>query len=154
MQKIIFEVKICKNIRSSTWLCVTSNMKNSSRKTWQTSHLFFKPLQIQTYDKKVGGRWHIMSPRLKKWRGHVPRVPHQIAPISSYDLSLSDHAERFGGWPRFCYCASIATYLLFAHFCCIANRLICCSLCDVTEEAGQRWNTRTTYKEIEVLMIW
>jgi len=22
-----------------------------------------------------------MSPRLKKWGGHVPRVPHQIAPM-------------------------------------------------------------------------
>jgi len=32
-------------------------------------------------EKKVGGTWHIMSPRLKKWGGHVSRVPHQIAPM-------------------------------------------------------------------------
>jgi len=62
MLKIIFEVKICKNIRTSTWLCVTSNMKNFSHKMWQTSHLFFKPLQIQTYDKTVGGHGILCPP--------------------------------------------------------------------------------------------
>jgi len=45
------------------------------------SHLFFKPLQIQTYDKKVGGHGILCPPRLKKWGTHVPRVPHQIAPM-------------------------------------------------------------------------
>jgi len=54
MLKIIFEVKIYKNISisdttpnsvsSPTWRCVTSNMKNSSHKTWKTSHLVMKPL--------------------------------------------------------------------------------------------------------------
>ena len=31
--------------------------------------------------EKKGGTWHTTSPHLKKWWGHVPRVPHQIAPI-------------------------------------------------------------------------
>jgi len=43
------------------------NMKSSSHKTWQTSLLFLKPLQIQNLKRK-------------KW-GHVSRVPHQIAPM-------------------------------------------------------------------------
>jgi len=91
--KIIFEGKIYKNIRisdtipnsvsTSTWLCVTSKMKNSSHKTWQTSHLFLKPLQIQTYEKNVGRDMAYYVPRLKKWGRHLPRVPHQIAPMVS-----------------------------------------------------------------------
>jgi len=31
--------------------------------------------------EKCGGHDMLCSPRLKKWRGHVPRVPHQIAPM-------------------------------------------------------------------------
>jgi len=38
MLKIKFEVKIYKNIRTWSWLCGTSNMKNSSHKPWQTSY--------------------------------------------------------------------------------------------------------------------
>jgi len=74
MLKIIFEVKIYKSIRTWTWLCVTSNMKISSHKPWQTPHLLFKPLQIQTYDKKVGGHGILCLPRLKKW-GDTSSVP-------------------------------------------------------------------------------
>jgi len=29
----------------------------------------------------VGGHGILYPPRLKKWGGHVPRVPHQIAPM-------------------------------------------------------------------------
>ena len=59
-----------------------SNVKSSSHKTWQTSYLVLKPLQIQTLREKSGGTWHIIyPPPLKKWWGHVPRVPHQIAPM-------------------------------------------------------------------------
>jgi len=32
--------------------------------------------------EKSEGTWHIMSPRLKKWGGHVPCVPHRIAPMN------------------------------------------------------------------------
>jgi len=40
-----------------------------------------------------------MSPRLKNWGGHVPRVPHQIAPMvamskhQGYLLSAVDRSE-------------------------------------------------------------
>jgi len=59
-----------------------SNMKNSLHKTWQTSLLFLKPLEIQNLRKKSGGTWHIMFPRLKKWGGHVPRVPTKLRPFN------------------------------------------------------------------------
>jgi len=32
-------------------------------------------------EKKVGGHGILCPSRLKKWGGHVPRVPHQIAPM-------------------------------------------------------------------------
>jgi len=57
------------------------NMKSSSPKTRQTSFLFLKPLQMQNLKKKVGGTWHILLPPSEKVGGHVPRVPHQIAPM-------------------------------------------------------------------------
>jgi len=59
-------------------------MKSSSHNTWQTSLLFLKPLQIQTLKRKKWGEPDMLCPpRLKKWGGHVPRVPHQIAPMAS-----------------------------------------------------------------------
>ena len=68
------------SVSTSTWLCVTSNMISTSHKTWQTSLLFLKLLQIQNLKRKSGGTSHIMSPPPEKVGGHVPRVPHQIAP--------------------------------------------------------------------------
>ena len=44
------------------------------------SHLVLKPLQIQTLRKKVGDMTYYVLPS-KKVGGHVPRVPHQIAPM-------------------------------------------------------------------------
>jgi len=35
-------------------------------------------------EKKVRGHGILCPPRLKKWRGRVPRVPHQIAPMSTH----------------------------------------------------------------------
>ena len=49
-----------------------SNVKNSSHKTWQTSYLVLKPLQIQTLREKSGETWHIMSPQSKKVGGTRP----------------------------------------------------------------------------------
>ena len=73
--------KLCFNINLSMY-GLPSNLKSSSHKTWQTSVLFLKPLQIQNLRrKKVGGHDILSPPRLKKWGGHVPRVPHQIAPM-------------------------------------------------------------------------
>ena len=76
------------SVSSSTWLCVTSNMKSTSRKTSQASLLFLEPLQIQNLKRKSAGTWHIISPHLKKWGEHVPRVPHQIAPMLQTQLAL------------------------------------------------------------------
>ena len=69
------------SVSSSTWLCATSNTESTSRKTWQTSLLFLEPLQVQNLKRKSGGDMAYYVPQIKKWRGHVPRVPHQIAPI-------------------------------------------------------------------------
>ena len=91
MLKIVFEVKLYKIIRisdtkpksvsTSTWQCLISNMKNYSRKTWQTSHLVLKPLRIQTLREKCGGTWHIMSPtKLRSCtctvRAHMKKIVH------------------------------------------------------------------------------
>jgi len=60
-----------------------SNMQNSSHKTWKTSLLFLKPRQIQNPKRKRWGAWHVMSPPSEKVGGHVPSVPHQIAPMTT-----------------------------------------------------------------------
>jgi len=57
-----------------------SNMKSSSHKTWQTSLLFLKPLQIQNLKRKSGGTWHIISPHLKKWGDTSPVSPTKLRP--------------------------------------------------------------------------
>jgi len=85
MLKIIFEVKIYKNIRisdtkpnsvsTSTWLCATSNMKKSSHKTWQTSRFVSKPLRIQTLREKSGGDTSYHVPSSKKVGGTRPPCP-------------------------------------------------------------------------------
>jgi len=59
-------------------------MKSTSHKTWQTPLLFLELLQIQNLKRKSGRTWHIISSHLKKWGGHVPRVPHRIAPIHTH----------------------------------------------------------------------
>ena len=33
-------------------------------------------------------------PRLKKWRGHVPRVPHQIAPMHIWYHILKNYPNQ------------------------------------------------------------
>ena len=43
--------------------------------------IFESPPNTKPKEKKVGGMAYYV-PRLKKWGGHVPRVPHQIAPMS------------------------------------------------------------------------
>ena len=57
-----------------------SNLKSSLHKTWQTLLLFLKPLQIQTLKRKKWGDMAYYNPTWKSG-GHVPRVPHQIAPM-------------------------------------------------------------------------
>ena len=63
-----------------------SNVKNSSHKTWQTSLLVLKPLQIQTLREKSGGDMAYYVPPSTKVGGHVPRVPHQIAPMPTISI--------------------------------------------------------------------
>jgi len=77
------------SVSTSTWVCVTSNI-STSHKTWQTSLLFLELLQIQNQKRKSGGTLHIMSPPPEKVGGHVPRVPHQIAPMLATLLGLLD----------------------------------------------------------------
>jgi len=48
------------------------------------------------------GTWHIMTPRLKKFGGHVPRAPHQIAPmhhsvVSEVCIEVYQEHSRFVG---------------------------------------------------------
>ena len=45
------------------------------------SFLFLQPLQIQNLKRRMWGGHSILCPRLKKWGGHVPRVPYVIAPM-------------------------------------------------------------------------
>jgi len=40
--------------------------------------------------KKWGGTWHIISPHLKKWWVHFPRVPHQIARMGKANAVLRE----------------------------------------------------------------
>jgi len=50
-------------------------------------------------EKNVGGTWHIMPPRLKKWVGHVPRFPYLIAPVIvsalGSSVKLADRRECY-----------------------------------------------------------
>ena len=57
------------------------NLKSSLHKTWQALLLFLKPLQIHHLkEKKVGDMAYYIPPTWKSG-GHVPGVPHQIAPM-------------------------------------------------------------------------
>jgi len=62
----------------------TISHESSSHKTWQTSLLFLKPLQMQNLKRKKWGSMVYYVPPPEKVGRHVPRVPHQIAPMNSY----------------------------------------------------------------------
>jgi len=63
------------SVSTSTLLCVTPNMKNSSHKTWQTLYLVLKPLQIQTLREKSGGDMAYYVPPVQKSGGTRPPCP-------------------------------------------------------------------------------
>ena len=68
------------SVSTSTWLCATCNMKSTSHKTWQTSLIFGTSPNIKPEEKK----WEDMAyyiPPPEKVGGHIPRVPHQSAPM-------------------------------------------------------------------------
>ena len=61
------------------------------------SFLFLQPLQIQNLKRKMWGDIVYYAPRMKKWGGHVPRVPYLIASmiVSAFGSSvkLTDRSE-------------------------------------------------------------
>jgi len=62
------------------WLYVAYHLKYEKLFTQNVANITFTfETSPNTKPKeKKWGAWHIMSPRLKKWGGNVPRVPHQI----------------------------------------------------------------------------
>ena len=67
-------------------------MKSTSPKMWQTS--FLELLQTQNQKRKSGGHG-ILYPPTKKRGGHVPRVPHQIAPMNLSTTYRKTHYINF-----------------------------------------------------------
>ena len=68
------------SVSTWTWLCVAYHL------TWKLNvtniiFIFETSPNTKPKDNKVGGTWHIMSPRLKKWGRHGGHVLHQIAPM-------------------------------------------------------------------------
>jgi len=59
-----------------------SNMKSSSLKTWQTSLLFLKPLQIQNLKRKKRGDMAYYVPPVWKSGGTHPLSPTKLRPCS------------------------------------------------------------------------
>jgi len=93
-------------IPTSTWLCMAYHLASTALHTIPNKHHFYflKLSKYKTYKEESGGTWHIMSPRLKKWRGHVPRVPHQIAPMipisTTAIIMCKDHHAQ---WTSMCH---------------------------------------------------
>jgi len=86
-----FEVKIYKNVRISdtTPNCFNINMamcniQHEKLFTQNVTNVIFSfETSPNTNPKRKMWEGHVTLclPRLKKWGGHVPRVPHQIAPM-------------------------------------------------------------------------
>jgi len=89
-----------KSVLTSAWLCVTSNLKSSSHKTWQTSLEFLKSLQIQNLKRKMWGDMAYYIPTVWKSGGTRPRVAHLITPWWTQCHTLR-------GWLFWCNWASL-----------------------------------------------
>jgi len=50
--------------------------------------IFKTPPITKLKEKKVGGHGILCPTRLKKWGGHVPRIPQQIAPMAKVGPTL------------------------------------------------------------------
>ena len=85
-QNQLYHTRICLNI-SLAMYGLPSNIKSSSHKTWQTSLLFLKPLQIQNLNIKKGWTWHIISPDWKSGRTRSPSPPPNFAHATYYGPS-------------------------------------------------------------------
>ena len=73
-------IQLCFNMNLAMF-GLPSNMKNSSHKTWQTSLSFLKTLQMQNLNRKKWGDMTYYVPPSETLEVHVPRVPHQLAPM-------------------------------------------------------------------------
>jgi len=82
--KITESVQPHETVSISIWQCVTSTVKIFSHKTWQTSFLFLKPLQVQNLRIKMWGTWNIISPPPEKSGETHPRDPQIIVPMHSF----------------------------------------------------------------------
>jgi len=75
------------------------NLKSSSHKTWQTSLLLLKPLQIQNLKRTKWGDMAYYVPPSEKVGGHVPRVGRSENPLSHHlwvaMLSFFIFSKRF-----------------------------------------------------------
>jgi len=80
-----YHTKLCFNINLA--ICgLPPNMKSSSHKTWRTSLLFYALSKYKTEREKIGGTWHIMSPRLKEWGDTSPVSPTKLRPCHTQSL--------------------------------------------------------------------
>jgi len=69
-----------------------SNMKNFTQNVTKITFIFETSPNTKPKEKKMGGHGVLCPPRLKKG-GHVPRIPHQIAPMR---VSV-DHCSCYTG---------------------------------------------------------
>ena len=72
--------KLCFNINLAMY-DLPSSMKSSSQKTWKTSLLFLKPLQMLNLKRKKCGDMAYYAPPVWKSGGTRPPVHHQIVPM-------------------------------------------------------------------------
>jgi len=79
------------SVSTSTWLCVTPNMKNSSHKIWQTSLLMLKPLQIQNPKRKTS------PPPVKVGDTSLPNCTHANEDLWSYPRTALLRWRNNGG---------------------------------------------------------
>ena len=57
-----------------------------TQKVTNITFIFETSPNTKLKENKVGGTWSILSPPSEKVGGHVPRVPHQIAPMAMCNI--------------------------------------------------------------------
>ena len=83
------------SVSTSTWLCVISNMKSTSHKTWQMSLLFLELLQIQNLKRKIGGHGILYPPCPPPNCAHAPAAPIGARKIFSWLATETFKFERY-----------------------------------------------------------
>jgi len=71
-------------VSTLTWLCVTSNMKSTSRKTWKTPLYFWNFSKYKTWREKVGGHGILYPTTWKSGGTRPPCAPPNCAHACSY----------------------------------------------------------------------